>query len=1098
MCDICNQNAAVKICQTCNDFFCEPHARQHGTQLQKHIIKDIGSDIQDRSCLHQKPKDFYCITDHMHICSICVEGNHKRHDITSQEIQVDVGEDLGQHDTVVPPPGEIKFLTVKPNSVALTWGLPPELSGTKKFRVKWSSLIEVEGLLVIKDLNKVEINNLQLGEQYFFSVATEDEGGKLSKWVTACVSTAVPPPRDLTKVCLESTTLSLTWSKGENMEGIQHQFLITITSPDKESFVIYTKDCHKTLSDLESDTEYNISVSTLLNDKTSDPVSISVHTELGLREVLTKIGLEDEYDTKLKISQILQIIQHDTSEINIETPESLTEAFLRRLLMCDTNARSVKCVSSDLEMDKKNAINPLDLIAGLFLCSDKFLQQNMVGKMVQCQFAVPLLLPNIETRELTMMLWSMREIVRNFTPLQQAFRGTGSEERLVFSEMPLVSFVRLGKHFLSKSQMLNKLLSNTEQYHDIFYHSALECGDVPRRISEGLVEFSWYLPCGNRSVDKFSEPMAVANLRGDIRSFDKQFTFLCQSSAVVYILCEESEVEYFKYLQGKQVQAKLILISSKRGKSFRLKMLTVEPNLKTTNLSETKTTETELVRPLQESVSEMLGKKSKKVSLENLAERARCCEILVDDDSDECRSALKNARKITARIDKISEFKDEELPTQGNIWKAISWVQTEHWRLRKVGKIKLEEYHKTLEREEKEFKKKQQRFEMTTTMSNFLNGLSASEVHRSYFLKWLEMTLEDLSRHQLSALLNQYVTLKMKCPKETDKIADVDQQISISSLQIKHFFRECGQRYTCMADVPEFSNLRRKVEQLPMFAAQMLLDGVPLELVDGDAANIPLTWINAVLTELHSLIQSNSKVKVISVIGVENSGKSTLLNTMFGTRFAVDKGMCTRGAFMQMITVSKHVKSKIGCDCIMLIDTEGLKAHKIVQDDHSHERDIEVACLAVALSDITIINISKDASVEKEFLRMVLNALTRVKVEDKKPLCHFVQVHMTGLPASDQKKRDKALLEQLNVMIQRDLQIKATKLADVVSYDSSTWIWHLPSVWRGTPPMASYSSDYSKTAQALKRCLLTDLSKCPERGDLMDFAKRIESYWESV
>lgn len=222
---------------------------------------------------------------------------------------------------------------------------------------------------------------------------------------------------------------------------------------------------------------------------------LSCSTERGLREVLTKFGLEDKYDTKVKISNILQIIQHDTSEINIKTTESPTEAFLRRLLMCDTNARSVKCVSSDLEMDKKNIINPLDLITGLFLCSDKFLQQNMVGKMV-CQFAVTLLLPNTETRELTMMLWSMREIVQNFTPLQQAFRRRGSEERLVFSEMPLVSFARLGKHFLSKSEMLNKLLSNTEQYHDIFYHSALECGDVPQRIPEGLVKFSWYLPCG--------------------------------------------------------------------------------------------------------------------------------------------------------------------------------------------------------------------------------------------------------------------------------------------------------------------------------------------------------------------------------------------------------------------------------------------------------------------------------------------------------------------------------------------------------------------------------------------------------------------------
>ncbi|MEQ2308430.1 hypothetical protein AMECASPLE_028231 [Ameca splendens] len=280
MCDICNQNAAEKICQTCNNFFCMHHALQHGTMLQKHILKDIGNEVQDRRCLHQMSKDYYCRNDQMHICSICVEGNHKRHDTVLQKArrQVHVGEDFGEHDAVVPPPGEIKFLKVKPTSVVLTWGHPQELNVTKKFKVKWSTLTEAQGSLVIQDLNKVEINNLQLGEQYFFSVATEDENGNLSKWVKARVSTAVPPPQHLKKDYSEPSTLSLTWSEGENMEGIPHQFLITVTSPFKDPFVIYTKDCHKTLSDLEPDTEYNISVSTLLDDKTSDPVSISVHT----------------------------------------------------------------------------------------------------------------------------------------------------------------------------------------------------------------------------------------------------------------------------------------------------------------------------------------------------------------------------------------------------------------------------------------------------------------------------------------------------------------------------------------------------------------------------------------------------------------------------------------------------------------------------------------------------------------------------------------------------------------------------------------------------------------------------------------------------
>ena len=66
--------------------------------------------------------------------------------------------------------------------------------------------------------------------------------------------------------------------KGENMEDVPHQYLITITSPGKEAYAISTKDCYRILSDLEPDTEYTISVSTVLNDRWSDSISTTVHT----------------------------------------------------------------------------------------------------------------------------------------------------------------------------------------------------------------------------------------------------------------------------------------------------------------------------------------------------------------------------------------------------------------------------------------------------------------------------------------------------------------------------------------------------------------------------------------------------------------------------------------------------------------------------------------------------------------------------------------------------------------------------------------------------------------------------------------------------
>ncbi|XP_051241386.1 up-regulator of cell proliferation-like isoform X5 [Dicentrarchus labrax] len=1063
ICDICLKLPAVKTCLTCAISYCDADIRQHYTveALQRHALTDVRDEIEEKRCRHyEKSLDFFCKTDQMTICSICAQiTSHRGHDIIPQshvKISKPKTPETGFSLPVVPPPGKIEFLSVKRNSVVLKWGSPKGLEGPKRFRVKWRSLGgEVEKCLVIKELHTIEINNLQLGQQYLFSVATEDQDGNLSEWVTESVFTVVPAPQHLTKGYSEATAFSLTWTKGESMEGIPHQFLLTITSPGKEQQAIHTEECYKIFSDLKPDTEYKITVETVLNNQYSEKVSTTIHTEPCLRKVLSKMGLEDYYDNKLTLSSVLEINQNDTSENKLETANSLPEAFLKKLMILNKNARSVR--SHDVDRDKNNAINPLDLITALFLCSDGFLQQDIVLKMVLCQFALPLLLPNHETRKITMMLWTMRDIVRAFSPSIQAFRKRSCEERIVLSDIPLVSFVRLGRTSLSKSQMLNKLFSNTRQCHDTFYHHNMECGDVPRRISEGLVEISWYLPCGKKTVDKFTEPLAVANLRGDIKAFDKQFSFLCRTSAAIYIFCDESEADYFKNLEGKDVKANVNLISSMHGKTT-LKMMTMKPSLKTTNVTGKKNTDEELIKALQESISKMLENCPNKVSVENLADAARQCGILVDEDSDECQSALKNASKITKQVTNASEFKDKKL------------------------------------------KGKQLRFEMTAAMSSFLHGVVTSETQCYYFLKWLEMDLDNKSRNQLSDLRDRYKDVSQKFPQDAEKIAEIDKQISVCSLRLDHFFRECGQLYECASDLPELSRQRKTMEKLPALCARMLLDGFPLELVDGDTANIPMKWITEVLTELHNIMQSNSKLKVITIIGAENSGKSTLLNTMFGVRFAVSKGTCTRGAFIQLINVNKDVREELGCDCLLIIDTEGLKPNQMVQDDYSHECDKEVVSLAVALSDATIVSVSRDNSSEKDILEMVLHAsCSRLKYVGTKPLCHFVHSNMSDMPAAE-RRSSTYLVEQLNEMIRKDTQMKKdkiTKISDVMQFDPDTCSWHIPPVWHGTPPMAPFSVDYSETAHALKKRLIGDLRKCQKRGDLTDFIRTVEHFWKT-
>ena len=60
----------------------------------------------------------------------------------------------------------------------------------------------------------------------------------------------------------------------------------------------------------------------------------------------------------------------------------------------------------------------------------------------------------------------------------------------------------------------------------------------------------------------------------------------------------------------------------------------------------------------------------------------------------------------------------------------------------------------------------------------------------------------------------------------------------------------------------------------------------------------------------------------MSVIGVQSSGKSLLLNFLFGTQFHSSAGRCTKGVYTSILTYEcpkSNRKKKI-----LLLDTEGI------------------------------------------------------------------------------------------------------------------------------------------------------------------------------
>ncbi|XP_041938449.1 E3 ubiquitin-protein ligase TRIM47-like [Alosa sapidissima] len=132
LCDACT-DTAVKTCLTCMAFYCGSHVKDHYTSpdLERHQLQDLPH--QDRCEQHNKKLKLYCRTDKSAICFRCLLHNHKGHDVIEQNPQGTQSKSLIGHGA--PPPGQIEFTSVKPDSVTVSWSPPEGAPGPHRYRV---------------------------------------------------------------------------------------------------------------------------------------------------------------------------------------------------------------------------------------------------------------------------------------------------------------------------------------------------------------------------------------------------------------------------------------------------------------------------------------------------------------------------------------------------------------------------------------------------------------------------------------------------------------------------------------------------------------------------------------------------------------------------------------------------------------------------------------------------------------------------------------------------------------------------------------------------------------------------------------------------
>ena len=127
-----------------------------------------------------------------------------------------------------------------------------------------------------------------------------------------------------------------------------------------------------------------------------------------------------------------------------------------------------------------------------------------------------------------------------------------------------------------------------------------------------------------------------------------------------------------------------------------------------------------------------------------------------------------------------------------------------------------------------------------------------------------------------------------------------------------------------------------------------------MEVIDGDIDKIEQNSFEAVLEWVHKQKHNNSKLLVVTILGPQSSGKSTLLNYLVGAKFHVSAGRCTKG-LNAMLLRSDFEETKE----MLILDSEGI--FSIERNDSMYDRRLAIFCLAV--SNVLLINIKGELTI---------------------------------------------------------------------------------------------------------------------------------------
>jgi len=723
----------------------------------------------------------------------------------------------------------------------------------------------------------------------------------------------------------------------------------------------------------------------------------------------------------------------------------------------------------------------IDLITLLLGSADCIVASDIIRIMSKFPLAMPLVLCDLQKERYVFMLPLFREVIIKW----EAKAGKIHENYLFRSPFKMIMSFRIGcngKDCPGKSAIINQIMKK-----DNFFSSRGEPGGKYGKpcTLDGSIEFTWLTEetCGDALWKQVLEPhygsgdnqlILLANLHGDINDywhFLNMFELFFPSYLIfVMPVVSDDKVKPVDFLKSAVSQGRLhyIYVDPENHDEedyedqcvIKTSWLHSDENLEMLRNSITKAIST---ASIQDEIDVKLTGTRLVLAESPCTDLSTAVIQFIKENK--CQSSKKHLKSVKCSMPKHAKIKTK-LTTKLSTLMSI--------------------FLQIFRRPHHEINKAILHIETELCFLSDTESLSAREIVQT--LKKKRSTLLGLGKQNEEDLKN----IDLKITKAMDKVDEI-------YLGLEHFFRELCDIYQ---DNLSTAKPNKVLLDLPKYCADLLLAGSAVELLNGDSATLSVEWLFAICKWVDKK-RPNLRVFVVSIIGLQSSGKSTLLNALFSCKFSVAVGRCSRGLFMRLAFLRDCLVMEYGFDAFLLIDSEGLGSPEKMNDEKSEQNDQLMATLAMGVSDLTMINVFGESITQvTEIMQIAILAMVRLEKTDMASdilvIQHLQERNELRLSAG-KESFCIALNEAFNLAQKHCTDMGALDTAClnnlVRRIQSETFLKQFSPLKDGASVNAPPSEAYHKDVVELYKSILSVSKDLKNKHTILTWSKIVGSYW---